>query len=606
MAKKLGIPLQDIKELSVQVAEKLNSQDTRNEVGPEEIMFGMKIKEKTTSPTACEMASPEDKMHGTDGGIEQTTDNAKPVSHASPTQPGTFVRDPSPLCTKASETLPTAGEASTQGQSPEAIGVPKNTTPGSESNAKDPSELVSKSADHHVDATPILKSLPEPEASETTDMPAPSPVPKASQPLKTTGSVSDDEDSDVDIVVFKPKSRPGSSYIRKLPEVTKTSPPKAFTQAVTPAPTDHQQENQVELPARVTPVQDATSPSKPDSTKESVVQEPILEVPIPVLQSQKPRTPLSYTAALESGLPKKAPVKARPMAPVSNIQEVKPAPATTPTELPIPQPSRLTVNSSRSRPQTPRGGHTQGQNGFQHQPRQHQNRPQTPRDAGNQFPPQQDHHRSKKQSPQRMHQPKTIHSRSPSGEPSQQPPAALATEPIIPPVLTSSEPLQRHPSSHSSSSSVDSKKGNHRSPSDGASNAHNRHRNRPKHHPSYPRFDQVSAKAQRVAQHQPTATPIIIDADSFDRSSYVKPQFHAIQTHNVSTHNLNAHNANMRATNGQAQFAGMNGNGRFAGGRGGTGAGRAMPGAADGDVDFVLKSGTPRGRGRGTGRLWVP
>ena len=612
MAKKLGIPLQDIKELWVQVAEKLKTQDTRNEIGLEEITVGVKAKEKISPPIESEAFSSNGEVHETNEGIEQTTNTAEPMSRGSPAQPGISVGEPSPLKTKDLGTLPVASEVQKQDPLLEDIGVPTNsaTAPNGQSNVKDLFESTPDTAARRGDEIPDLEPLPEVEASGSikTTVPQPSPIQNAAQPLKAIDSVSTDEDSDVDIVVFKPKSRPGSSYIKRPLEATKPSPSKTFTQVVTHVVTEGQPENQAEQPVVAIPIKSGASPSNLDSPKKPVVQEPIQEDSIPVFQPQKPRAPLSYTAALEMGLPKKAVTKPRPMNPISSREETKSVTVPT-TELPASQPSHLVVNSPHSRPQTPRGGHVQGQNGFQNQSRQHHHRPQIPRDAGK--PQHQDHRRSKKQSPQRTYQPKTIHSRSPSGEPSQLPPAPVTIEATVPPTPLSLDTIQRHSSSQSSSSNASSNKGNHCSPSEGPSNAHNPNRNRHKNHPSYPRFNQVSAKAQRVAQHQPTTTPIVIDADSFDRSSYVKPQFHAIQAHNVNAynlnaHNLNAHDANTRAINEQAQYTGTNGHARFAGGRGGAMGGRGISRAADGDVDFVLKSGTPRGRGRGTGRLWVP
>ena len=607
MAKKLGVPLKDVKELCAQVTERLKAQDTRNEVGQEEIRLGVKVKGNVILPSESKELSSKDNMHEKDKGIQEIIDIAEPMPHGSPTQPDALVGEPSPIITKDSESSLVVDELLKQDQPAEDFGVFKDLASVStgECNVKDLLELTPSNAAFRDKATRDL-TLPEIEASEIAKIPVsqPSPIKNATQPSKSTESMSEDEDSEVDIVVFKPKSRPGSSYIKRSLEATKPSPPKVFTQAVTQAISEGLHESQAEQPVRADPIKHEAALSNQVLPKEAVVLEPMAKQPTAVPRPQKARAPLSYTAALEIGLPKKAAVKPQPINPISSSQETKPVP--TPLEPPVPQSSHLAVNSPRSRPQTPRGGHAQGQNGFQHQHRQHHNRPQTPRDPGNQFPQHQDHRYSKKQSPQRMRQPRTIHSRSPSGEPSQLPSAPAATETAVLPAPAPSDTLQRHPSGQSSSSSASSNKGNHRSPTEEPSNAHNHNRNRPKNHPAYPRFNQVSVKAQRVAQQQPTTTPIIIDADSFDRSSHVKPQFHAVQAHNLSAHNLNAHNVDMHAVNGQSQYAGMNGNGRLAGGRGATTGGRAMPRAGDGEVDFVLKSGTPRGRGRGTGRLWVP
>ena len=590
IAKKLNIPLQDIKQLYAQAAEKVKAQDTRNKIGQAEIEFGIKVQSKAGSPIDSKLVPVKELVSIKGELVPDTEDATVLVSSVNQVQPSDTINMTSPDAAKTLESLPMAIESpadcTKQALSPEPTSTPPQSAPlaNSEGNDLEVSASAINNLTTITNSALALDPLPPSEKANTAKPPSPqlSPAKKAAQVAKATEPASEDEDSDVDIVVFKPKSRPGSSYLKKTPEMTKASPPKNYTQEITQAVA------QAEQLIQANSIKYETLPSNLDSSKQPIaVQEPIPEEPTPVVQPQKPHVPHSYTAALEMGLPKKAPVKPRPMTPMNGIQETK----STPVELPMPQSSRLTVNSPRSRPQTPRGGHIHGQNGFHSQPR---HRPQTPRDTANQFTQHPDHRRSKKQSPPRSHQPKAIHSRSPSGEPSQALQAPITAEAIAPPEPSTT--VHRQPSSRSSSSDGSSDKAPHRSASEGPSNPQKPSHNRPKRHPSYPRFNQVSAKAQRAAQYQPTTAPIVIDADSFDRSTYVKPQFHGIQAHNLNAHTMN----------GQPQYAGMNGNGRAVGGRGATMGGRAGPRNVDGDVDFVLKSGTPRGRGRGTGRLWVP
>lgn len=89
----------------------------------------------------------------------------------------------------------------------------------------------------------------------------------------------------------------------------------------------------------------------------------------------------------------------------------------------------------------------------------------------------------------------------------------------------------------------------------------------------------VQAKpAPRQIQMEPTLSPTVIDPDAFDRSYVVQPR--------------NAATAN-----------GTNGNHRTPHPRGSP---RRAPRTPEPDVDFVLKSGSPRAAVRGKGKLWVP
>ena len=599
IAKKLNIPLQDIKQIQAQVAEKLRLQDTRNKVGQMEVEFGVKVQSKAGSPTVPVLIpkneTPPIKAEPTLATVDVPVidsggDQAQPTDTVKPSSPATAEDLESLLVTVESpvniskqiislEPMITAQTSGPSVNNEETVGKPS--APAANATITTTTSLTTSDTLSRVANAEIVKP----------PSPQPSPVRKAAQVAEAIEPASEDEDSDVDIIVFKPKSRPGSSYIKKAPEATKTSPLKSYTEAVTQHVAQGQPRPQIEQPTQATTIKYETLPSLLASSKQPItVRESTVEEATPVVPAHKPSVPLTYTAALEMGLPKKVPVKAHPITPINGIHEAK----STPAELPVPQSSHLAVSSPRSRPQTPKGGHVQGQNGFRNQPRQPHIRSHTPGDTANPSVQHLDHRRSKKQSPPRILQPKVIHSRSPSDEPFQPAQVPGVTEAMIPP--ESSATAQPQFSGRSTSSDAGSDKGQHRSPSDGLSNPQKSGQSRSKRHPSYPRFNQVSAKAQRAAQYQPTTTPIVIDADSFDRSSYVKPQFHGIQAHNGNAHTMN----------GQTQFAGVNSNGRSVGGRGAIMGGRATPRSVDGDVDFVLKSGTPRGRGRGTGRLWVP
>ena len=81
----------------------------------------------------------------------------------------------------------------------------------------------------------------------------------------------------------------------------------------------------------------------------------------------------------------------------------------------------------------------------------------------------------------------------------------------------------------------------------------------------------------RKIQMQPTSSPTVIDPDAFDRS-------YVVQSPGIVP---NGTNSNHRA-------------------QGGRGSPRHVPKTPEPEVEFVLKSGTPRGTTRGRGRLWVP
>ncbi|MCJ1390644.1 hypothetical protein MMC18_003505 [Xylographa bjoerkii] len=89
---------------------------------------------------------------------------------------------------------------------------------------------------------------------------------------------------------------------------------------------------------------------------------------------------------------------------------------------------------------------------------------------------------------------------------------------------------------------------------------------------------QVPAKPPpRQIKLQPTSSPTVIDPDAFDRS-------YVVQTPSVVP---NITNGNHRAQSGR-------------------GSPRRAPRTPEPEVDFVLKSGSPRGSTRGRGKLWVP
>ena len=96
----------------------------------------------------------------------------------------------------------------------------------------------------------------------------------------------------------------------------------------------------------------------------------------------------------------------------------------------------------------------------------------------------------------------------------------------------------------------------------------------------------------REVHMEPTANPTVIDPDAFDRSYVVHPP--------------SSPAPNAAANSGKRRSGGGGGKRRSPKNspRGGSPK-RAAP-AAGADVDFVLKSGAPRGSTRGRGKLWVP
>ena len=87
---------------------------------------------------------------------------------------------------------------------------------------------------------------------------------------------------------------------------------------------------------------------------------------------------------------------------------------------------------------------------------------------------------------------------------------------------------------------------------------------------------QATRPQPRKIQLHPTASPTVIDPDDFDRSYVVQPRVHT----------------------------GAPANGVHRGGR--RGSPKRAPRTPEPEVDFVLKSGSPRGSMRGKGKLWVP
>ena len=93
------------------------------------------------------------------------------------------------------------------------------------------------------------------------------------------------------------------------------------------------------------------------------------------------------------------------------------------------------------------------------------------------------------------------------------------------------------------------------------------------------RQTQVQVKPPpRQIQMEPTSSPTVIDPDAFDRSYVVQPPRTA--TTNGSSGNHRPHHPR--------------------------GSPRRAPRTPEADVDFVLKSGSPRAATRGKGKLWVP
>ena len=85
----------------------------------------------------------------------------------------------------------------------------------------------------------------------------------------------------------------------------------------------------------------------------------------------------------------------------------------------------------------------------------------------------------------------------------------------------------------------------------------------------------------RQIQMQPTSSPAVIDPDAFDRSYIVQPPT------STPTNGTNGTNGNHRA-------------------QGPRGSPRRSPRMPEPDVEYVLKSGSPRAATRGRGKLWIP
>ena len=85
----------------------------------------------------------------------------------------------------------------------------------------------------------------------------------------------------------------------------------------------------------------------------------------------------------------------------------------------------------------------------------------------------------------------------------------------------------------------------------------------------------------RQIQMQPTSSPAVIDPDAFDRSYVVQPLT------STPTNGTNGTNGNHRA-------------------QGRRGSPRRTPRTPEPDVEYVLKSGSPRAATRGRGKLWIP
>ena len=94
--------------------------------------------------------------------------------------------------------------------------------------------------------------------------------------------------------------------------------------------------------------------------------------------------------------------------------------------------------------------------------------------------------------------------------------------------------------------------------------------------------------APRQIQMEPTENPTVIDPDAFDRSYVVQPPS-----------NNNSSSSNVKRRSGGRRRGSPRNSPPAESPR------RRAP-AAEPDVDFVLKSGAPRGSTRGKGKLWVP
>ena len=295
-----------------------------------------------------------------------------------------------------------------------------------------------------------------------------------------------------------------------------------------------------------------------------------------LIESPKPSTPISYLKALETGLPKR---------PISALKHIAPIKA---LELPILATDQTHAHNDQSKaPAEAKGDQqvktreTSSQNSnTNHQ--QRRNRPQRP-----------------------LPQPFTIQSHSSRQTPTSSPvPAQIQQRPPpdFDPLLEAQinklfsskaenfsrveEFIALQSQTESQDDEIPSIEGlsvhnNLDTPlAVQAPPQHQQGRHRP--YPRQPhRFDQGSPKFQRQPSKQqpPISYPTIIDPDDFDRSPI-------IQQPRVHTPNGNGNNNHHR----------MPGSPKRGGGSKTT----------ESEVDFVLRSGVPRGSTRGKGKLWVP
>ncbi|MCJ1306461.1 hypothetical protein MMC25_000103 [Agyrium rufum] len=578
----LEIPLQNVNLLVSQSMERKRASDTRLSVGLAEQDFGIspkarpdlpilekdhvKIEEFTTAETSLVSEVPalqaivHQLQEGEDASIEEGNLLRNPTATEDSGEqfegkiPGI---DPFPKPVRATANAVTEGEWGMEPGMPLAQPVELQTSLSKEDPISTGTQLEA--------LQPSAKPLKEQSHVE---------LPQTPDPL--------DEDSDLDIVVFKPKSRPASSHIRKTSDMLK---PNLVTEDFKATITESQKSGDKSDQFH------STSPRKAwNEVPKAFATQPLAQSvgePTPaeakfLPQTTKPIISGTYIAALETGLPRMTPL-ASP-SPISlngfphiDVSALKP---------PLQSLQGTQTVGPRSRPQTPKEGKISQlpRNGATNQgsegPKGRQQRPP-------EYPVQflaSGSQRSKKKSPRQIQA--VFPTPSPSTQPTHQQKengyernARDGTGPADPKPAEPSEPMsQALPVSYSSSSHSGSPH-SHQSPVLANRTAVQNNGERPKQ--SYPgyRFNQVDIKAQRQAQKQPAAKPIVIDADSFDRSHVVKP---------AAPHH-----------NGHQQYF----NERYGGGRGSM---RGAPKAQEGDVDYVLKSGAPRGATRGRGKLWVP
>lgn len=120
------------------------------------------------------------------------------------------------------------------------------------------------------------------------------------------------------------------------------------------------------------------------------------------------------------------------------------------------------------------------------------------------------------------------------------------------------------------------------------------------------RVTQAVRPPPRQIQMEPTANPAVIDPDAFDRSYVVQPRSDAGKASHGNAARLNSKS---RSTSRPVTRDGPRVNASLQRPR----SSRTSPKgkdktqvAAEADVDYVLKSGTPRGSIRGKGKLWIP